>query len=189
MTKSEAISRIEYLREEINRHNYLYYILDSPEISDAEYDSVMRELEGLEKQFPDLVPPDSPTQRVGAGPLKEFGTPKHTIPMISLQNAFTEEEAVEFDAKVKRFLHTTDDIEYVAEPKIDGLAIELVYEKGLFTAGSPRGDGETGENVTRNLRTVKSIPLRLLKPKSGKIPERLEGRGGGVKRTRDLTQT
>ena len=177
MTKSEAISRIEYLREEINRHNYLYYILDSPEISDAEYDRLMRELEGLEKQFPDLVTPDSPTQRVGAPPLEEFGTLKHTIPMISLQNAFTEEEAVEFDAKVKRFLHTADDIEYVAEPKIDGLAIELVFEKGLFTAGSTRGDGETGENVTRNLRTVKSIPLRLLKPKSGKIPERLEVRG------------
>ncbi|MBF8251110.1 MAG: DNA ligase [Deltaproteobacteria bacterium] len=177
MTKSEAISRIEYLREEINRHNYLYYILDSPEISDAEYDRLMRELEGLEKQFPDLVTPDSPTQRVGAPPLEEFGTLRHTIPMISLQNAFTEEEAVEFDAKVKRFLHTADDIEYVAEPKIDGLAIELVFEKGLFTAGSTRGDGETGENVTRNLRTVKSIPLRLLKPKSGKIPERLEVRG------------
>ena len=188
MTKSEAISRIEFLREGINRHNYLYYILDSPEISDAEYDRLMRELEGLEKQFPYLVTPDSPTQRVGAPPLEEFGTLKHTIPMISLQNAFTEEEAIEFDAKVKRFLHTADDIEYVAEPKIDGLAIELVFEKGLFTAGSTRGDGETGENVTQNLRTVKSIPLRLLKPKSGHIPERLEVRGEVYMRLSDFNK-
>lgn len=188
MTKSYPTGRIEYLREEINRHNYLYYILDSPEISDAEYDRLMRELEGLEKQFPDLVTPDSPTQRVGAAPLEEFGTLKHTIPMISLQNAFTEEEAVEFDAKVKRFLHTADDIEYVAEPKIDGLAIELVYEKGLFTAGSTRGDGETGENVTRNLRTVKSIPLRLLKPESGHTPVKLEVRGEVYMRLSDFNK-
>src|SRR3990170_612220 len=188
MTKSYPTGRIKYLREEINRHNYLYYILDSPEISDAEYDRLMRELEGLEKQFPDLVTPDSPTQRVGAPPLEEFGTLKHTIPMISLQNAFTEEEAIEFDAKVKRFLHTADDIEYVAEPKIDGLAIELVFEKGLFTAGSTRGDGETGENVTQNLRTVKSIPLRLLKPKSGHIPERLEVRGEVYMRLSDFNK-
>ncbi|MBI4746748.1 MAG: NAD-dependent DNA ligase LigA, partial [Deltaproteobacteria bacterium] len=188
MTKSDAIKRIEFLREEINRHNYLYYILDSPEVSDAEYDRLMRELEGLEKDFPELIASDSPTQRVGALPLEEFGTLKHTIPMISLQNAFTEGEAIDFDAKVKRFLHTADDIEYVAEPKIDGLAIELVYEKGLFTAGSTRGDGETGEDVTRNLRTVKSIPLRLLKPKSGTIPERLEVRGEVYMRLRDFNK-
>ena len=160
MTKSGALKRIEFLCEEINRHNYLYYILDSPEISDAEYDRLLRELEELEKKFPDLVTPDSPTQRVGVAPLAEFGTVKHTIPMISLQNAFTEEEAREFDAKVKRFLHTTQDIEYVAEPKIDGLAIELVYENGIFTVGSTRGDGETGENVTQNLRTIKTIPQK-----------------------------
>ena len=108
--------------------------------------------------------------------------------MISLQNAFTEEDAIEFDAKVKRFLHTADDIEYVAEPKIDGLAIELVFEKGLFTAGSTRGDGEIGENVTQNLRTVKSIPLRLLKPKSGPIPERLEVRGEVYMRLSDFNK-
>lgn len=177
MTISDSLKRIEFLREEINRHNYLYYILDSPEISDAEYDRYMRELEDLEKRFPELITPDSPTQRVGAPPLEEFGTVRHTIPMISLQNAFTEEEASEFDAKVKRFLHTTHEIEYVAEPKIDGLAIELVYEDGIFTVGSTRGDGETGENVTRNLRTVKTIPLKLFKPKSGAIPRKLEVRG------------
>lgn len=161
MTRSEAIKRIEFLREDINRHNYLYYVLDSPEISDAEYDRLMRELEEIEKKFPDLITPDSPTQRVGATPLAEFGTVKHAIPMISLQNAFTEDEAREFDAKVKRLLHTTDDIEYVVEPKIDGLAIELVYENGIFKVGSTRGDGETGEDVTWNLRTIKTIPLKL----------------------------
>lgn len=165
MTKSEPIKHIEFLKEEINRHNYLYYILDSPEISDAEYDRLMRELEELEKKFPDLVTPDSPTQRVGATPLAEFGTVKHSIPMISLQNAFTEEKAMEFDARIKRDLHTTHDIEYVAEPKIDGLAIELVYENGVFKVGSTRGDGVTGENVTQNLRTIKSIPLILRRQK------------------------
>lgn len=195
MTRPEAIKQIEFLREEINHHNYLYYVLDSPEVSDAEYDRLMRELEELEKKFPDLVTPDSPTQRVGAAPLEEFGTVKHTIPMISLQNAFSEDEAREFDAKVKRFLHTTDDIEYVAEPKIDGLAIELVYENGVFKIGSTRGDGETGEDVTQNLRTIKTIPLKLRHYKSGvrsqesgdlfsalrtphsAIPRRLEVRG------------
>jgi DNA ligase (NAD+) len=179
MTRSEAIKRIDYLRKEINRHNYLYYVLDSPEISDAEYDRLVRELEKLEGQFPDLITPDSPTQRVGAPPLEEFGTVRHTIPMLSLQNAFAEDEAVEFDAKVKRFLHTTKEIEYVAEPKIDGLAIELVYEDGLFKVGSTRGDGVTGEDVTQNLRTVKSIPLKLQYFKEGAkaIPSRLEVRG------------
>lgn len=165
MTKSEPIKRIELLKEEINRHNYLYYLLDSPEISDAEYDRLMRELEELEKKFPDLVTSDSPTQRVGAAPLKEFGTVKHSIPMISLQNAFTEEKAIEFDARIKRDLHTTHDIEYVVEPKIDGLAIELIYENGVFKVGSTRGDGVTGENVTQNLRTIKSLPLKLRRHK------------------------
>ncbi|HLB05429.1 MAG TPA: NAD-dependent DNA ligase LigA [Thermodesulfobacteriota bacterium] len=188
MTKSGALKRIEFLCEEINRHNYLYYILDSPEISDAEYDRLLRELEELEKKFPDLVTPDSPTQRVGVAPLAEFGTVKHTIPMISLQNAFTEEEAREFDAKVKRFLHTTQDIEYVAEPKIDGLAIELVYENGIFTVGSTRGDGETGENVTQNLRTIKTIPLKLFKPKAGAIPRKLEVRGEVYMKLRDFNK-
>src|SRR3989304_2472988 len=188
MTKSGALKRIEFLCEEITRHNYLYYILDSPEISDAEYDRLLRELEELEKKFPDLVTPDSPTQRVGVAPLAEFGTVKHTIPMISLQNAFTEEEAREFDAKVKRFLHTTQDIEYVAEPKIDGLAIELVYENGIFTVGSTRGDGETGENVTQNLRTIKTIPLKLFKPKAGAIPRKLEVRGEVYMKLRDFNK-
>jgi len=178
---------IEKLCEDINFHNYRYYVLDSPVISDAEYDKLMRGLEELEAKYPHLITPDSPTQRVGAKPLKAFGTITHTMPMLSLRNAFDAEETKEFDERVKRLLKATHDIEYVAEPKIDGLAIELVYEDGRFTAGSTRGDGYTGEDVTQNLRTIRSIPMRLLKKSEvrsqkseGKIypvPKRLEVRG------------
>lgn len=186
MTKKEAIKRIESLRNEINRHNYLYYVVDSPEISDAKYDRLMQELSELEKAFTDLITPDSPTQRVGAPPLEGFGTLRHTIPMLSLQNAFTEGEAIEFDARIKRFLHTTHDIEYIAEPKIDGLAIELVYEDGSFVRGSTRGDGVIGEDVTQNLKTIKSIPLRLLNPKDKSMPAKLEIRGEVFMKLRDF---
>jgi len=189
MNEKEAIKELEKLREEINYHNHRYYILDSPVISDAEYDRLFKKLQELENNFPHLITPDSPTQRVGAMPLDEFKTIAHTIPMLSLNNANNVEEAREFDERVKRFLETKEEIEYVAEPKMDGLAIELVYVDGLFTAGSTRGDGYTGEDVTLNLRTVKSIPLRLLnktvekvKVEGGKtlplpIPARLEVRG------------
>lgn len=184
----EARGEIEKLREEINLHNYRYYVLDSPLVPDAEYDRLMRRLEALEAHHPRLVTPDSPTQRVGAEPLKEFGTVKHTIPMLSLNNAFDAEEAREFDARVKKLLKTTDELEYVLEPKMDGVAVELVYENGFLTQGSTRGDGYTGEDVTLNLKTVKSIPLKLsplppLPPpsshekKSLKPPARLEARG------------
>ena len=189
MNEKEAIKELEKLREEINYHNHRYYILDSPVISDAEYDRLFKKLQELENNFPHLITPDSPTQRVGAMPLDEFKTIAHTIPMLSLNNANNVEEAREFDERVKRFLETKEEIEYVAEPKMDGLAIELVYVDGLFTAGSTRGDGYTGEDVTLNLRTVKSIPLRLLNKTVEKvkvegektlplpIPARLEVRG------------
>ena len=175
MEKNEAMAEISRLRGEINRHNYLYYVLDSPEVPDAEYDRLMRRLEELEAAFPDLVTPDSPTQRVGAKPLAAFGTIKHTIPMISLANALTRDEALEFDARVKRQLGLgpEDKIEYVGEPKMDGLAVELIYEDGVFVRGSTRGDGEVGEDVTQNLKTVRSIPLRLTK----NAPRLLEARG------------
>ena len=128
---SEAIrKRVEKLREEIEYHNYRYYILDHPEISDAQYDRLMRELEKLEEQYPELRSPNSPTQRVGASPLEEFEIVRHTIPMLSLANAFDETEARDFDKRVKKILGTSEEIEYVAEPKFDGLAIELVYERG-----------------------------------------------------------
>lgn len=189
MDEREALKEIEKLRDEINYHNYRYYILDNPVISDAEYDRLFKRLIEFEEKFPRLITPNSPSQRVGAKPLEEFQTVAHTIPMLSLNNANTPEEAREFDEKIKRFLNTKEEIEYVAEPKLDGLAIELVYADGIFTGGSTRGDGYTGEDVTLNLRTVKSIPLRLLNKTEEKvevegkhnlplpIPIRLEVRG------------
>lgn len=178
MEKREAQGCINKLREEINYHNYLYYVLDSPEISDAEYDRLMRELVELEHSHPELVAPDSPTQRVGAAPLKEFKSVSHTIPMLSLSNTETEEETVEFDRRIRRFLHVPEDqpIEYVAETKLDGLAVEVVYEHGRFAVGSTRGDGFTGEDVTSNLRTIKTMPLNLIR-KHADVPDRLEVRG------------
>ena len=174
---SEAIKkRVEKLREEIEYHNYRYHVLDQPEISDAQYDRLMRELEKLERDSPELRSPNSPTQRVGASPLEEFEIVRHTVPMLSLANAFDETEARDFDKRVKKFLGTSEEIEYVAEPKFDGLAIELVYERGQFLVGSTRGDGVNGENITQNLRTIKTIPLQLIR-KELPTPERLEVRG------------
>lgn len=177
MNKEEAHSRIDQLRQEINYHNYRYYVLDSPEISDARYDLLLRELESLEKEYPHLLTPDSPTQRVGAPPLEAFGTVEHSVPMLSLQNAMNEEELRDFDRKLKRFLKDDSNIEYVAELKMDGLAVELVYENGRFLEGSTRGDGFRGENVTLNLKTVRSIPLNLIGKDDGQIPDRMTVRG------------
>ena len=168
--------KAEKLREEIEYHNYRYYVLDQPEISDAEYDRLMRELEEIEEQHPELRSPNSPTQRVGASPLESFEIVRHTIPMLSLANAFDESEARDFDKRVKKILGTTAEMEYVAEPKLDGLAVELVYERGQFIVGSTRGDGVNGENITQNLRTIKTIPLQLIR-KEISVPERLEVRG------------
>ncbi len=168
--------KVEKLREEIEYHNYLYYVLDQPEISDAQYDRLMRELEKLEEEYPELRSPNSPTQRVGAPPLEAFEIVRHTFPMLSLANAFDETEARDFDKRVKKFLGTSDDVTYVAEPKLDGLAVELVYERGQFLVGSTRGDGVNGENITQNLRTIKTLPLQLIR-KEIPVPERLEVRG------------
>ena len=174
---TEALKkRVERLREEIGYHNYRYYVLDQPEISDAEYDRLMKELERLEEQHPELRMLNSPTQRVGAPPLETFEIVRHTLPMLSLANAFEETEAREFDKRVKKFLGTSSEIVYVGEPKLDGLAVELVYERGQFIVGSTRGDGINGENITQNLRTVKTIPLQLIR-KEIAVPERLEVRG------------
>ena len=177
MDEARAKIRIEKLREEINFHNYRYYVLDDPVIADAEYDRLMRELENLEKQFPNLITPASPTQRVGAPPLGKFEEVRHTFPMLSLANAFEESEVKEFDERVKRFLKTSQDIEYCAELKMDGVAVELIYEEGYFITGSTRGDGFVGENVTQNLKTVKAIPLTLILPKGEPPLSRLEVRG------------
>ncbi|MEA2075310.1 MAG: NAD-dependent DNA ligase LigA, partial [Euryarchaeota archaeon] len=157
----EAVKRyIEDLKKKIHYHNYRYYVLDEPEISDAEYDRLFQELEELERKHLELVTPDSPTQRIGAKPLEEFGTYEHSIPMLSLKSVLAVEEVRDFDERVRRMLGS-EEMEYVVEPKIDGLAMELVYENGVFTVGSTRGDGKTGENITQNLRTVKTIPLRI----------------------------
>lgn len=172
--------RAAELRKSIEYHNYRYYVLDNPEISDAEYDRLLRELETLEREHPELVVPDSPTQRVGGAPSERFEPAVHAVPMLSLANAFDPEEVWEFDRRVKRLLGLgeRDRVEYSAEPKTDGLAVELVYERGAFTVGSTRGDGITGEDITRNLRTVRALPMRLREPKdrSRAWPERLEVR-------------
>ncbi|PJB27829.1 DNA ligase, partial [Candidatus Desantisbacteria bacterium CG_4_9_14_3_um_filter_50_7] len=161
MNKEETKKQIEKLREEIRHHDRRYYADDNPEISDAQYDKLMRRLQGLEAQYPCFVTPDSPTQRVGGKPLEKFGEVRHRTTMLSLANAFSAEELTAFDARVKKILETEKDIEYITELKFDGLAISLTYEKGVFRVGSTRGDGVTGEDVTNNLRTVRAIPLKL----------------------------
>jgi len=149
-----ARAEIEKLREQINHHNYLYYVLDAPELTDAEYDALMRRLETLETEHPELHTPDSPTQRVGATPGEKFGIVVHRRMMMSLANAMDAEEMREFDRRIKRLLHNEGDIEYVAEVKLDGLAVELVYEDGRLTVGSTRGDGVNGEDVTQNILSL-----------------------------------
>jgi len=163
MNETTAAARIHELVSELNRHNRLYYEQDTPEITDAEYDALFRELRDLEELFPELSAPDSPTKRVGGRPLEKFSQVPHRSPMLSLENAFEEEDLTEFDERIKRFLGlpATEAIAYVCEPKMDGVAVELIFENGLFTLGSTRGDGFVGEDVTENLKTVRDIPLRL----------------------------
>ena len=160
MAPQNVKARINRLREDIERHNYQYYALDQPLISDAEYDRLLRELQELEALHPELVTPDSPTQRVGSAPLSEFAEVRHRVPMLSLNNAFDEEEVAAFDRRMREALGA-DEIEYTAEPKFDGLAVSLTYERGVLIHGATRGDGYTGEDVTVNLRTVRAIPLRF----------------------------
>ena len=154
-------ARIRHLREEIRRHEELYYVHANPEIPDADFDALMRELQELEAAHPDLVTTDSPTQRVGGRPAEGFATVEHLTPMLSLDNAYNEEELRAFDERVRRGLGTTDPVTYVAELKIDGLSISLTYEGGTLVRGATRGDGTRGEDVTQNVRTVRAIPLRL----------------------------
>ena len=171
----EVVSRVKKLRDELHYHNYRYYVLDDPVVADAEYDRLLAELERLEQEY-GLATPDSPTQRVGAAPLDKFESVRHRQAMLSLENAFSETEAREFDERLKRFLRTTEEFHYVAEPKMDGCAVELVYEQGRFTVGSTRGDGIRGENVTQNLKTIHTIPLQMLTT-GAPIPALLEVRG------------
>jgi DNA ligase (NAD+) len=169
----DAAARAETLRREIERHNHQYHVLDRPLIPDAEYDGLFRELQDLEARHPELLTPDSPTQRVGAPPGEAFAGVTHRVPMLSLNNAFGDDEVAAFDRRVREALGK-DAVEYAVEPKFDGLAVSLIYEHGVFRLGATRGDGYTGEDVTANLRTVRSIPLRL----SGRaVPALLEVRG------------
>ncbi len=158
----KAKERIEALSAEIEAHNYRYYVMDDPTISDDRYDKMLRELENLEKQHPSLASPYSPTQRVGGQPGEGFVTVRHISPMISLANAFEENELGDFDRRVRQAL-PGETVKYVVEPKIDGLAVSLFYESGLFSRGATRGDGETGEDISQNLKTIRSMPLRLRK--------------------------
>jgi DNA ligase (NAD+) len=175
-------ARARKLRAEIERHNHQYYVLDQPLVSDAEYDRMFRELQQLESEHAELSSPDSPTQRVGGAPLPQFEQLTHRIPMLSLNNAFSEDEVTAFDRRVREGLKTSN-VEYLAEPKFDGLAISLTYARGVFMQGATRGDGYTGEDVTPNLRTIRSIPLRL----TGKdIPALVEVRGEVLMYRRDF---
>jgi DNA ligase (NAD+) len=166
---------IEKLRAEIERHNHLYYVANQPELADAEYDALFRKLEHLEAQHPEFITPDSPTQRVGSEPSQSFASIEHSIPMLSFGNAFDEDGLRDFDRRVRSLLGV-EEVTYVAEPKLDGLAVELVYRDGRLVTGSTRGDGRVGEDVTSNLRTIRSIPLRL-RELDGITPSLLEVRG------------
>jgi DNA ligase (NAD+) len=179
--------RIDRLRGEIRRHDYRYYVLNQPEITDQQYDELFTELRKLEAEHPELVTPDSPTQRVSGRPLEGFATVRHAKPMLSVDNTYNAEELCAFDARVRKGLGTSD-YDYVVELKIDGLAVSLRYEDGVLVTGATRGDGEVGDDVTMNIRTIRAIPLTLhslqgLAPKGGRaagppqVPAVLEVRG------------
>ncbi|MFN3479636.1 MAG: NAD-dependent DNA ligase LigA [Thermodesulfovibrionales bacterium] len=170
----EVKREIERLVKEVNYHNYRYYVLDSPVISDEEYDRLFLRLKELEEKF-NYILPDSPTQRIGAPPLEKFEKVRHTEPMLSLDNAFSYEDVMDFDGRIKRLLKSEADIEYTVEPKYDGLAIELTYREGLLYRASTRGDGYEGEDVTQNIKTIKAVPLRIEGVKT--IPDVIDIRG------------
>jgi DNA ligase (NAD+) len=174
---SQITQKAEVLRKALHGHNYRYYVLDDPEISDAEYDRMMQELKRLEENYPQLASPDSPTARVGAPPLEKFDTVAHTVPMLSLDNGFSDEDILDFDRRVKRHLDKESPILYTAEPKLDGVAVELIYENGKLVTASTRGDGLTGEVITTNVKTIKAVPLVMQTDALPPIPSKLEIRG------------
>ena len=154
--------KIQKLRDSIEKHNYQYYVLNEPLISDSEWDKLFKELENIEKKYPKLIDINSPTQRVGAKPAENFKTISHSKPMLSLANAMNNIELELFNDRMKKLLNTNQSLEYIAEPKLDGIGVELVYENGEFILGLTRGDGYSGEDITQNLRTIRSLPLKLL---------------------------
>ena len=171
---NEILKRLQELTDLIEKNNYHYYILNDPLISDSEWDKLFRELENIEVNYPDLIEKNSPTQRVGSKPIDNFASITHRKPMLSLSNAMNSNELTLFDKRIKKLLETDDDVEYMAEPKLDGIGVELIYEKGMFITGSTRGDGLNGEDITQNLRTIRALPLKLL---GNDIPNILEVRG------------
>src|SRR5262245_41698540 len=173
MPASDVVREIARLRQEIDRHNRLYYIEAAPEISDREYDRLMARLMELEAQHPELVTPDSPSQRVGGAPLDAFETVRHVVPMLSIDNTYSYDELREWDQRVRRGLNPDEPVRYVVEIKVDGMAVSLRYEHGKFVLGATRGDGERGDDITANLRTVHEVPLLL----RGHPPALLEVRG------------
>lgn len=177
MDAESARKNIEDLKARIEYHNRRYYQLDDPEISDAEYDSLLQELIALEKQFPQWLTEDSPSRRIGAAPLSKFAPAVHLSPMLSLANAFSEEEILEFDRRLKRFLDSSERLSFVVEPKIDGVAVNLIYSSGILTTGATRGDGAKGEDVTQNIRTLHTIPLKIQNGSDERLPEQIEIRG------------
>jgi len=176
---------IKSLRKQINDHNFQYYVLDNPIISDGEYDKLLKELELIENKYPEYIIPESPTQRIGAQPIDSFGTVTHRITMMSLANAMSEDELKAFDKRLKKRLNSPEEIEYVIEPKLDGLAVELIYENGKFVNGSTRGDGNTGEDITSNLKTINSVPL-ILRDDIVSLPDLVEVRGEVFIRKQDF---
>src|SRR5438874_7394929 len=171
--RQSVVQKIEKLREEIRRHEELYYVLDSPEISDADYDLLLEQLQKLEQQHPDLITPDSPTQRVGGRPAEGFSEVMHRRPMLSLDNSYNIDELRSFDQRCRR-LADGRAFDYVAELKIDGLSISVHYEDGVLVRGVTRGDGRVGEDVTQNVRTIRSVPLRLKVSEGGEVEVRGE---------------
>ncbi len=188
LTPKEAKIRIEELRKQIRQHDYSYYVLDRPVVSDRDYDHHFEELKRLEMEFPDLLAPDSPTQRVSGVAVDRFEKIPHRMPMLSLSNSYSPEEILDFDARIKKFLGSEKEIEYFCDLKFDGLAMELVYEEGVLVRALTRGDGFVGENVISNIRTIKSIPLRLQgSPKSATtIPKLVEIRGEVIMHKEDF---
>ncbi|MBC7185029.1 MAG: NAD-dependent DNA ligase LigA, partial [Marinobacter sp.] len=170
----DIIQRVEELRSVIDDHNYHYYVLDDPRIPDAEYDRLFRELQNLETEYPELASDNSPTRRVGSSAETSFEEVIHRLPMLSLDNAFSEEELRDFDRRVRDRLGISEDVEYVCEPKLDGLAVSLHYENGALTTAATRGDGYSGEDITANIRTIPSVPLRL---RGEGVPDLVEVRG------------
>src|ERR1700712_3401979 len=173
MAKSSPEKELAKLRDEINRHNRLYYVDAVPEISDKEYDVLLKRLEAIEAEHPELVTPDSPSQRVGGQPIEGFVSVRHAVSMLSIDNTYNYDEIREWDVRVRKGLNAGDEVRYVVELKVDGVAVSLRYEAGKLVLGATRGDGETGDDITANVRTVRGIPLNL----AGEAPAILEIRG------------